>query len=247
MGFPPSSAVTGPADAARFVADRVLEGADYIKVIVEDPGRMGSAALDIATITALVEAAHKQELKVIAHISTLAALMNAADGGVDIITHAPLDSAVDEPLASSLKERGIVSVPTLTMMHAVTGRAEHLPTHGTAIVYAHARSTVSAFHRAGIPILAGTDSNTAPASPAQIQPGESLHDELRLLVEAGLTPVEALRSATVLPATFFGFTDRGVIEVGRRADLLLIEGDPIQDITATRAIRGVWAAGVKVR
>lgn len=247
MGFPPSSAVTGPADAARFVADRVLEGADYIKVIVEDPRRMGSAALDVATIAALVEAAHKQGLKVIAHISTLAALMNAADGGVDIITHAPLDSAVDEPLASSLKERGIVSVPTLTMMHAVAGRAEHLPTHGTAIAYAHARSTVSAFHRAGIPILAGTDSNTAPASPAQIQPGESLHDELRLLVEAGLTPVEALRSATVLPATFFGLTDRGVIEVGRRADLLLIEGDPIQDITATRAIRGVWAAGMKVR
>jgi imidazolonepropionase-like amidohydrolase len=74
-----------------------------------------------------------------------------------------------------------------------------------------------------------------------------LHDELALLVEAGLTPVEVLRAATVLPANYFGFEDRGVIEVGRRADLLLIEGDPTRDIAATRTIRGVWVAGVQVR
>jgi imidazolonepropionase-like amidohydrolase len=87
----------------------------------------------------------------------------------------------------------------------------------------------------------------APASPAQIQHGEALHDELGLLVDAGLTPVEALRSATVVPAAFFGLTDRGVIAAGRRADLLLVDGDPTQDIAATRTIRSVWAAGVQVR
>jgi imidazolonepropionase-like amidohydrolase len=246
MGFPVSSAVTGPADADRFVADRVLEGADYIKVIVEDPGRMGSAALDVSTITALVESAHKAGLKTIAHISTLAALIHATDAGVDIITHAPLDATVDEHLALSLANRGIVSVPTLIMMRTIVSRAEHMPTHGAGIEYGHARSTVSAFYRAGITILAGTDSNSAPASPAQIQHGEAFHQELRLLVEAGLTPVEALRSATVIPAEYFGFTDRGSIESGRRADLLLIDGDPTQDITATQAIRGVWVAGVNV-
>lgn len=247
MGMPPSSAVTGPADAGRFVAERVAEGADYIKVIVEDPHRMGSAALDVPTIAALVEAAHKVGLKVIAHVTTLAALTNAADAGVDILTHAPLDADVDDTLAFSLAKRGIVSVPTLIMMRTVASMAGRLPTHGAAIAYAHARSTVTAFHRAGITIIAGTDANSAPASPAQIQHGESFHDELRLLVEAGLTPVEALRSATVEPAEFFGFTDRGIIEAGRRADLLLIDGDPTQDIAATRAIRGVWVAGVKVR
>ncbi len=247
MGFPASSAVTGPADADRFVADRVAEGADYIKVIVEDPRRMGSAALDLATIAALVEAAHQAGLKVIAHVTTLAALTNTADAGVDILTHAPLDADVDDNLASSLAARGIVSVPTLIMMRTVAGLAGRLPTYGSAIDYAHARSTVSAFHQAGITILAGTDANTAPASPAPIQHGEAFHDELRLLVEAGLTPVEALRSATVVPAEFFGFTDRGVIEAGRRADLLLVAGDPTRDIAATRAIQGVWAAGVRVR
>jgi imidazolonepropionase-like amidohydrolase len=247
MGMPVSSAVAGPADAERFVTERVAEGADYIKVIVEDPRRMGPAALDVATITALVEAAHKVGLKTIAHVTTLIALTNAADAGIDILTHAPLDSEVDDKLASSLAARSIVSVPTLIMMRSVASMAGRLPTHGAGIDYAHARSTVSALHRAGVKILAGTDSNAAPASPAQIQHGESLHDELHLLVEAGLTPVEALRAATGAPAEYFGFTDRGVIEAGRRADLLLIAGDPTQDIAATRAIRGVWVAGVKVR
>ena len=247
MGFPSSSAVTGPADADRFVADRVSEGADYIKVIVEDPRRMGSAAFDVATIAALVEAAHKAGLKAIAHVTALAALTNAADAGVDILTHAPLDADVDDNLARALATRGIVSVPTLIMMRSVASIAERLPTHEAGVDYAYARSTVSAFHRAGITILAGTDANTAPGSPSPIQHGEAFHDELRLLVEAGLTPVEALRSATVVPAEFFGLTDRGVIEVGRRADLLLIDGDPTQDIAATRAVRSVWAAGVKVR
>lgn len=248
MGFPASSAVAGPSDASRFVAERVADGVDYIKVIVEDPARMGPAALDVATIAAIVEAAHQAGLKVIAHVTTLAAFTIGAEAGVDVLTHAPIDADVDDTLASSIAKRGIVSVPTLIMMRAVASIAARLPTHaGSSVDYAHARSIVTAFHRAGVPILAGTDANQGTASPAQIPHGKSLHEELALLVEAGLTPVEALRSATVVPAAYFGFTDRGVIEPGRRADLLLVEGDPTQDITATRAIRGVWVAGVQVR
>jgi imidazolonepropionase-like amidohydrolase len=247
MGFPTSSEVTGPTDASRFVAERVAEGADYIKVIVEDPARMGPAALDVATITALVEAAHQAGLKAIAHVTTLTTFKNAADAGVDILTHAPIDAGVDEDLARSLAQRGIVSVPTLIMMRTVASIAGRMPTHGTGADYTHARSTVSTLHRAGMLILAGTDANAGAVSPAPIPHGEALHDELLLLVEAGFTPIEALRSATVAPAAYFGFTDRGVIEAGRRADLLLVEGDPTQDIAATRAIRGIWVAGVRVR
>lgn len=248
MGFPASSAVSGPADASRFVADRVADGSDYIKVIVEDPQRMGPAALDVATIAAIVEAAHKVGLKVIAHVTTLAAFTTAAEAGVDILTHAPIDESVDDTLASSIAKRGIVSVPTLIMMRAVARIAARLPTHaGSSVDYAYARSTVTAFRRAGITVLSGTDANQGTASPAQIPHGQALHDELGLLVEAGLTPIEALRSATVLPAEYFGFTDRGVIEPGRRADLLLVEGDPTMDIAATRAIQSVWVAGVQIR
>jgi hypothetical protein len=72
-----------------------------------------------------------------------------------------------------------------------------------------------------------------------------MHRELELLVDAGLTPLEALRAATSLPARHFGLADRGRIAVGMRADLLLVRGDPSADITATRAIEGVWKGGVR--
>lgn len=250
MGYPASSAVTGPADASRFVAERVSDGADYIKVIVEDPHLMGPAALDGATIAALVKAAHQAGLKVIAHVTTVAAFIAAADAGVDLLTHAPLDADVDDALARSFATRGIVSVPTLTAMRTIVGITEltaRRRAQGVDVDYAHSRQTVSAFHRAGVTVMAGTDAYRGPAAPASIQHGEALHEELGLLVEAGLTPVEALRSATVVPAKYFGFTDRGVIEAGLRADLLLVAGDPTQDIAATRAIQSVWVAGVKVR
>ncbi len=250
MGYPASSVVTGPADASRFVAERVEDGADFIKIIAEDPHIMGPAAFDQATLVALVEEAHKAGLKAIAHVTTLNALTRAAGAGVDILTHAPYDSDVDDKLAASLAAKGIVTVPTLIAMKtiaSVPAMTQRLKTMGVNVDFAHASSTVSAFHRARVKILAGTDSYQGPAAPASIKYGEAFHDELSLLVEAGLTPVEALRSATVEPAEFFGFSDRGVIEPGRRADLLLVEGDPTQDIGTTRAIRGVWVGGVQVR
>ena len=73
-----------------------------------------------------------------------------------------------------------------------------------------------------------------------------MHEELELMVKAGFTPVQALQSATSVPSKVFGYNDRGVIQTGRRADLLLVEGDPTVDIKATRAIKGVWIRGLKV-
>jgi imidazolonepropionase-like amidohydrolase len=74
----------------------------------------------------------------------------------------------------------------------------------------------------------------------------SLHGELELLVEAGLTPAEALQAATSVPARVFGLTDRGRIEPGLRADLVLVEGDLSRDIRATRNIVQIWKAGSAV-
>lgn len=94
-------------------------------------------------------------------------------------------------------------------------------------------------HRAGVPLLAGTDANLP-----FVVPGFSLHDELALLVKAGLTPLEALRTATVNPARFLGQSESiGLIEPGKIADLLLLEANPLQEITNTQAIDGVIAYG----
>lgn len=74
--------------------------------------------------------------------------------------------------------------------------------------------------------------------------GTSLHHELELLMAAGLSGAEALRAATVLAARHFDLTDRGVIAPGLRAYLVLLDGDPLHDITATRSITRIWRAGV---
>ena len=98
---------------------------------------------------------------------------------------------------------------------------------------------VKAFKEAGVPIVAGTDSGTSG-----IVWGFSLHDELELLVAAGLTPEEALRSATILPATWLGIEDRvGTVEAGKFADLLLLNANPLNDIDNTRNISGVFFDG----
>ncbi len=161
----------------------------------------------------------------------------AQEAQVDVVTHAPLDQALDEAAVVRMVNENRISVPTLTMMEGIIEQA-----HPPGSTYAPAQATVTAFYEAGVPILAGTDANHANGAPAVIRHGESLHHELELLVDAGLSTVDALRAATSLPALHFGLTDRGIIEPGRRADLVLIDGDPINDISATRQIKRIWCA-----
>jgi hypothetical protein len=109
------------------------------------------------------------------------------------------------------------------------------------VTYAAAEASVRQLLIAKVPVLAGTD---AP-NPGTTH-GAALHRELELLVKAGLTPAQALTAATSAPAKAFRLADRGRIAIGLRADLLLVDGDPTRDITATRAIAGVWKGGVRV-
>lgn len=98
---------------------------------------------------------------------------------------------------------------------------------------------VKLMHDAGVPVGAGTDTPIGFAAP-----GYSLHSELDMLVRAGLTPLEALRAATVRPAEFFGLQgEMGTIEVGRLADLVLLTGNPLEDIGNTRTVEAVVTKG----
>ncbi|MCQ4040997.1 amidohydrolase family protein [Streptantibioticus rubrisoli] len=236
-GIPEESIVTGPADAERFVAARVAEGSDYIKIVAERPGVEG---LDQPTLTALVAAAHAHGKAVVAHAAAFDAYAMAQEADADIITHAPLDRALDSEAVARMVADERVAVPTLTMMETIVERAG-----AAGVDYAPARASVTALYQAGVPVLAGTDANTTPGSPANVPYGTSLHRELELLVDAGLTTVDALRAATELPALHFGLPDRGAIEPGLRADLVLIDGDPLADIRATRHIKRIWCGGVE--
>jgi imidazolonepropionase-like amidohydrolase len=232
--LPQEALLTGPEQASQFVTDRIAEGSDYIKMIVDIPGP--SQGL----LNALVSAAHEHGKLTVAHATSSAAYAMAQGAKVDIVTHAPLDVALDGPAIQKMVAEKRVVIPTLLMMQ---GLAKVGKRHGHNHSYSNANDTVSALHAANVSIFAGTDGNGGTESP--VPHGESIHSELELLVAAGLSTVEALQAATVEPAKYFGMNDRGVIEPGRRADLLLIANDPIQDIRATRSIRRVWCRGVE--
>ncbi len=243
-GFDPSTAVQGPEDALRFVADRRAEGADYIKVIIEDPARVGPVALSADTIAALVTAAHQHGLMTVAHASSTAAYALGIEARVDVLTHGPLDAPLAADQIAAMAEQKIAAIPTLSMMAGIADTVG-MPTDGPGPGYRHVAAAVAAMHAAGIVIVAGTDANNTPFVPFSPPQGESIHGELQLLVQAGLTPTEALRSATSSAAELFGLDDRGTIAPGRRADLLLVDGDPTAEIRATRNVRGVWIAGIR--
>jgi imidazolonepropionase-like amidohydrolase len=220
------------------VATRVEQAADYIKVVIDLPG------FDQATVDAIVEEAHRHGLKTVAHASRSDAVAMAQRAGFDVLTHVPLDRPIDDEQAGALAAAGVVVVPTLTMMKGIVERLAG--TGGPGPRYEPAVDSVTALHRAGVTVLAGTDANQTPAAPASPPMGDSLHDELALLVAAGLTPAEALRAATSAAADHFDLPDRGRLAVGLRADLVLLDQDPTLDIDGTRGIRGVWIAGEPV-
>ena len=234
----PSGLITGADQAGQFVADRMAEGSDYIKIIVGNP----APSLDQATLDALVAAAREHGRLSVAHASSQAAVEMAQRAGVSVLTHVPLDIPLDAAAAADAVAAGRVLIPTLAMMEGIVQQSSP-----PGRDYAAARASVTVMYQAGVPILAGTDANDEAGGPAVISHGSSLHHELELLVEAGLTAVDALRAATSRPARYFGLPDRGVVEPGRRADLVLIDGDPLRDITATRSIRRIWCGGVEVK
>lgn len=258
------------ADQAKaFVAARVDEGADYLKIAVDD-GAVSGMRLPVISpelAAVLVEAGHSAGLKVIAHTVTAREALIALDAGVDGLAHlyTDVDEEGAEDMAARVAAYDVFVVSTITYIEAVSGDpygAELLrdprvaarmserskatfsreftgiPMHAQGVV--NASHAASALLRAGVPLLAGTDAT--PFGPVH---GAGLHHELLMLTEAGLTPEQALSAATSLTARCFGLSDRGRIAPGLRADLLLVDGDPTSDITATRAIADVWRAGVR--
>lgn len=260
--------VATPDEARAHVQAFARAGADYIKVMIEEGTTMGHPGLpmiDPAAIRAGVDEAHKLGLKVIAHAVTLDATRQALDVGVDGLAHLFIDQKADEAIISALADAHVFVTPCLVVSAALMGRdgrrlAEDprvsrrlsqpwIDTlHGTFNTYPQGTfqdvlDSVRALHTAGVDILAGTDAAVPVPSHGGVAHGASIHHELALLVEAGLTPQAALAAATSVPARLFGLTDRGRIAPGLRADLLLVEGNPLDDIDHTLDITTVWRRG----
>lgn len=239
QGAAPFDMIESPYQAVDFVRARLAEGADYLKIVIDD-GAVHGATLPVLseqTVRALVVAAHAADLRVIAHAITAAEVRTALDCGVDGLAHVWTDTS-DTDLVADVAASGIFVISTLVYFEAITEQAADRSVPGTA---AGAASVARLLYEADVPLLAGTDAT--PYVPAH---GAGLHRELELLIAAGLTNQEALAAATSLPARYFGLADRGRVAPGLRADLLLVEGDPTADISATAAVTEVWRRGVRL-
>jgi imidazolonepropionase-like amidohydrolase len=267
----PFDTVASADQAKSFVEKRVSEGIDYLKIVI-DSGNVAGMKLPVLqpdTVAALVQAAHSAGLKTIAHAVAVKDATVALDAGIDGLGHvwadaSPKDST-SRTLAARVAAQKVFVISTLTYFEAVTGakdavelvRDERIgsllsPEKRAAVdrdsssipidpnAVPNAIHAARMLHEAGVPLLAGTDANVyAPLH------GASLHRELLLLTRAGLSSQEALAAATSVPARHFGLDDRGRIAPGLRADLVLVDGDPTRDITATRSIVAIWRRGVQ--
>lgn len=260
-----------PADAERAVSALLAERPDVLKIAVDETDGV-PLATDV--IAAIATAGHAHGVRTVAHIGSSRDAVAAVRGGVDALYHEPyLEEMSDEAVAAvagahlpvvvtlavwdaverlgtlaenDLRpiEREVLAADVVTALRtAPTSDAfRDLEAQRRKIAAAHAarRRSVAKLRAAGVTILAGSDA----ANPGDA-PGAGLDCEIEKLVEAGLTPGEALRTATWENARFLAgdAADFGEIVPGKRADLLLVAGDPLADVTALERIDGVWLDG----
>lgn len=230
-----SSIVDSVEAATEFVEERVKQGAHFIKIVADVPG----PSQDV--INQLSKSAKELGKMTVVHATRHAAYLMAlrAEPAVSIITHVPSDAPLTLDDAKLMKEKGITAVPTLIMTKTMAA-ARKFPN----ISFPPALESVKALRAAGVPILVGTDSNQSEI--ARVQHGAAVWQEVELLKEAGLKPIEILNGATQLSAERFDMQNRGVIRAGKRADLALVEGDPTADVQALKNVVRVWRAGKEV-
>jgi len=264
-------AISNPDEAVKFVKKQVSKGADYIKIFIEDGSCIGFPGLplpDNETIKAAVDEAHRNNKMAIAHATTLSESKQAVVLGIDGLAHLFFDKQPDPEFITEIVSSGAFVIPTLVTLSTAFGNDASELTADKRVssrlnkkwltslshsmnVYPQGKienafASVMALHEAGIDILAGSDVSEPLPILGGLAHGASLHQELKLLVAAGFTPTEALRAATFVPARRFALIDRGRITSGFRADLLLVDGDPLTNISDTLSINSVWKNGVKL-
>jgi len=248
---------------------------DVLKIWVDDAfGQLPSMKPEI--YAAIIHEAHQKGVRVASHVFHLQDARKLVGLGLDIIAHSVRDAEIDEPLLAEMKKRGVVYIATLSLdefafayqdapewinspffkasleegvFQMITNPEYKEKVRGnpnTAKEVAAlqiALKNVKRVHDAGIPLALGTDSG---AQPVRVQ-GFSEHNELELLVKAGLTPMQAITIGTKNGAALLKIADQlGTLEPGRKASFIVLDKDPSNDILNTRTIHAVWKNGQKV-
>ena len=226
--------------SAREEVRRLVEGGvDCIKAIYSDINPMDIThkvpKLSLDVLEALADEAHQHNLRLMVHTGSPKETMDAIKAGADSIEHGILPGAnsfdFSDDLIKMMLDRGTYFVPTLAIAWANKDAYPDL--------FAGLKTTLKKLHDAGVNIAAGTDSGT----PGVVI-GKGLHKELELMVEAGISPMEAITAGTRNAADNLGkANERGTIESGKLADIIAVSGDPLKDIRGTGEIKQVIKDG----
>jgi imidazolonepropionase-like amidohydrolase len=231
--------ISGVEDARRAVREQIGHGADLIKVYAD----WANPTLTVDEMRVIVDEAHKQKLKVAAHATTAEGIKNAVAAGVDSIEHGTGANREDLEM---MKAKGIFLVPTVGLAYALSDpqRRDELSPKQRQRREAYRQQMQQVIQLAedlGVPIASGFD-----AESPQTQ-GKNAN-ELVALTVVGMTPLQAIRAATVNASELIGWQDRiGAIEAGKLADLIAVDGDPLSDIKTLERVKFVMKGGKVVK
>ncbi len=238
----------GPYEFRKAVRREIFAGADWIKIaisggIADTHGDIAASTMTRDEMEAVMDIAHRHGIKVTAHSGSPIATDEAIDLGLDCVEHGYF---LTPQVFSKMKQKGVWFVPTIVVSQPTAlpffqkiGSPDWYLARVASVGKQHWASLQTAI-KEGVKIALGTDQ-----FPFEPNDGTTATiREAQYYVAAGMTPLQALRSATIEPATLLGVADRlGSIEKGKLADLLLTDHDPTQDITALRTIRFVMKDG----
>ena len=235
--------ISSPADAEKAVHLQIKYGAKVIKILAS--GGVGSP-LDSPTaeqlspeeMRVIVEQAHMAHLKVAAHDENLKTILDALHAGVDSIEHG---SELNQEACDFMKSHGVYLVPTVYIVDniLINGEKDHLPDY--MIRKAH---ELAEKHFASYKLALGAGVTMAAGSDMPYEPGKgTVLDEIITEVKYGMSPQQALTSATKHGAALLGLDYLGTIAPAMEADLVILDGNPLTDISAVKRIKAVMHAG----
>ena len=242
----------GPYELVKAARREISAGASWVKIFISggiatDGGDISKALMTPEEINAVIDAAHRFGARVAAHSGSPAATDIAIDAGIDSIEHGYF---LDRPVLRKMKKHGTWLVPTIVVSQPAT--APFFEKIGSPQWYLERRDSVGIEHwkalqiaiEEGVNIALGTDQ--LPGEPNDGTTATAR--EAQYYVEAGMTPLQALRAATIEPARMLGADDEiGSLEVGKYADIVAVDRDPSEDITALRNIMFVMKGGYTYR